>query len=634
MLKETIISLISILFISHIAHAQTNWLQVGPAGFSTSEINDLSFALDPDGNPWIAYQDNGVGATVMKYNGSNWVVVGKPSFTPWVATHISLGIDKNGTPYVVFKDANNYGRVNVMKYDGNNWVTVGSNTVATYVQPITSSSIDIDSFGTPYIACADYDIISSRLLWVKKFDGTHWVKVGGYALYHNYNHNAKIRIGNDAVPYVAFWTYQVQGNSMTVMKYSGATWNTIGNSSFAAGSASMDFFDVDNRGLPYVAYRSTTSGVKKHNNKSWNDFNNAAIAGLSVDDELSLAISNTNIPYLAFKDTNYKAIVMKYVGNDWINVGNAGFSNGSISKISLAIDKTGVPYVAYIDSSNGNRATVMKLDCPQQPRASICAAFTDSASKMNKLVWDNNSAVFVDSYKIYRQDVLNHYKYLGSVSAGSNSFTDTGVNPALQSYTYKLISVDSCSREWNIDSASTHKTVCLKFSYLGGTVPSLSWNSYEGISNPLYTLTRSINGGVYMPIARFGITGHDTTFLYFYNPPDDTKYRVEISLPGSCNIGGNSYNIVTSNIVSTWKTGIDKKRSYSSIIIMPNPADKEIKITAGENIDHLDIFSISGIKLISLNAKGKEVIADISNLPPAMYILRVNHTDNMRFIKR
>jgi hypothetical protein len=51
---------------------------------------------------------------------------------------------------------------------------------------------------------------------------------------------------------------------------------------------------------------------------------------------------------------------MKYDGSSWINVGNAGFSTGSVGDTSIAIDATGTPYVVYRDVINRHKATVMK----------------------------------------------------------------------------------------------------------------------------------------------------------------------------------------------------------------------------------------------------------------------------------
>lgn len=638
MIRKIILTILTAIWLMpQMAQAQSQWVPVGYTGISSPATDEFSFALDAAGNPWIAFQDadNGLRLTVMKYTGSSWVVVGNAGFSPSMGSYISLAVDNNGVPYVAFRDNANYQRASVMKYDGTNWVMVGASTIGNYVFHATSTSIAFDSSNTPYIACADLDIsFLDAKLWVKKFDGSNWVFVGGSHILYSYTHNATLRIDNTGVPYVAYWIYAPQANSMAVLKYTGTNWGIIGNSSFVAGSASRPFFDIDKAGLSYVAYKGATAGVKKYQSV-WADLNNAPIANSPVNDELSLAVSVTDIPYLAFKDTGHRATVMKYIGNNWVNVGNARFSAGSMAKISLLLDPRGVPYVAYIDSAYGNKVTVMKLNCPPEPRVSICAVFTDSATGMNKVIWDGTAVASVDSYRIYREDMLNFYRYLGSVAGSTNSFTDIVANPALQSYKYKLTILDSCHREMSIDSAAPHKTVCLKYATVAGNVPSVTWNSYEGIANIMYSVARSNNGGVFVPIATFGITGKDTTYFDFYQPPGTNDYRVELLLPDTCNVNGTMYSVVTSNTVSTWKTGIKELAGNPDIYLMPNPADKEVRIITAEAVSHMEVFSMTGTKLISAAGSGKkDAKVDISSLPTGMYLLRVNGAYNARFIKR
>ena len=51
---------------------------------------------------------------------------------------------------------------------------------------------------------------------------------------------------------------------------------------------------------------------------------------------------------------------MKYDGTNWINIGNAGFSQGAVEYTSLALDSSNTPYVSYQDDANNSKVTVMK----------------------------------------------------------------------------------------------------------------------------------------------------------------------------------------------------------------------------------------------------------------------------------
>jgi len=80
----------------------------------------------------------------------------------------------------------------------------------------------------------------------------------------------------------------------------------------------------------------------------------------------SLAFYN-GTPYVAYLDANgyLQPSVQKYTGTSWVFVGNENFGPGSVSAsspayLSLAIDQTnGQPYVAFVDTTNGNKASVM-----------------------------------------------------------------------------------------------------------------------------------------------------------------------------------------------------------------------------------------------------------------------------------
>ena len=79
----------------------------------------------------------------------------------------------------------------------------------------------------------------------------------------------------------------------------------------------------------------------------------------------SLVFSPSGEPFVAFEGglTN-QAIVMKFDGSNWVNVGLPNFTPNAADDISLAIDPlNGQPYVAYMDwASSGLRTSVMKFD--------------------------------------------------------------------------------------------------------------------------------------------------------------------------------------------------------------------------------------------------------------------------------
>jgi hypothetical protein len=100
------------------------WKNVGNNGFSAGGVSYTSLAFNPtNGQPYVAYQDTSLKATVMKFDGSNWVYVGNAGFSVGDVSYTSLAFSLSGQPYVAFMD-NGIGKATLMKYDS---VYVGIN---------------------------------------------------------------------------------------------------------------------------------------------------------------------------------------------------------------------------------------------------------------------------------------------------------------------------------------------------------------------------------------------------------------------------------------------------------------------------------------------------------------------------
>ncbi|NLO71748.1 MAG: T9SS type A sorting domain-containing protein [Porphyromonadaceae bacterium] len=77
-------------------------------------------------------------------------------------------------------------------------------------------------------------------------------------------------------------------------------------------------------------------------------------------------------------------------------------------------------------------------------------------------------------------------------------------------------------------------------------------------------------------------------------------------------------------------TGI--KRILTDIDIHPNPVKEKLNIgISGCSV--VDLYSLSGAKVLSMNAVGSEISIDMKNKPSGIYILHV-HTDNNLFTKK
>ena len=113
-----------------LAHGSNTWVNVGPAGFTTSTAAHTSLAFSSSGEPYVAFSDMSLGnkATVMKFSNNHWVFAGTPGFTAGMAEYTCIAFDpSNNTPYIAFQDHNQPpAKVTVMKLINNIWVNAGS----------------------------------------------------------------------------------------------------------------------------------------------------------------------------------------------------------------------------------------------------------------------------------------------------------------------------------------------------------------------------------------------------------------------------------------------------------------------------------------------------------------------------
>ena len=378
MLKKYLVLFIvcSCLFSTRYAHAQS-WVSVGSPGFSGTEADNGTLAIDSNGTPYVAFVDLGTPlfqATVMKYDGTSWVPVGHRGFTAGQVQYTSISIDHNNVPYVAYMDINTLGfRASVMKFMDTGWVAVGDTGFSQ--QQASSICMAIDTAGTPFVAYLD-DFGCLGLPTVMKYNGTSWVNVGAPRFDTGNVAYISMAIAG-STPYVAF-PDGFDTQKATVMKLVDTTWMPVGNRGFSAqgiGPISL----VMSKDTPYVAFtdyaNSRKATVMKYDGSNWVT---VGIAGFTAGeaDYISLAIDNHGNPYVFYEDPttpHLGATAMKYNGSSWVGVGMSGFTTGlDAVNTMMAIDKNGTPYACY-QQFPGATASVMKFDATTDVK-SVAAA--------------------------------------------------------------------------------------------------------------------------------------------------------------------------------------------------------------------------------------------------------------------
>lgn len=164
--------------------------------------------------------------------------------------------------------------------------------------------------------------------------------------------------GNNA-PSVAF-SDVANLSKATVMRYSGSTWQVLGNAGFSAGMVMDLAIAYNSAGVPHVAYRDFANGQKatvmKLNGSTWEPVGGAGLSSGGAQN-LCLAFGPGDVPYLAYTDVAHgnNLTMMQYAGGAWTPVGPEGGSPITVSELAMAFNSTGVPYVAYHGNSAGCR---------------------------------------------------------------------------------------------------------------------------------------------------------------------------------------------------------------------------------------------------------------------------------------
>ena len=358
------------------------WQFVGGEGFSEGKAEYPWMAVDSSGAPYVVYIDgeHDKRATVMKYDGSNWVTVGSAGFSNPVYYYISIAIDSNDVPYVLYADTANSKGATVMKYDKDGqgqyrWMNVGAANFSGGSLAVDYPAIAIDSSGTPYVVYGSF--VNGYKTYVKRFDGTNWVPVGGMVSTGRapYASIAFDSSGSVDIPYVAYNDGK-NSNKGAVKKYDviSDSWVSVGNVP-STDYVQFTSIAIDNSGTPYVAFQdganSEKATVKKLAGSSWETVGSGEVSEGAAF-YTSIALDSSGTPYVAYQDNGtydrathtysggtYKAIVKKLAGSSWETVGSEDISEGEMDSPWLAIDVNDTPYVVYQDMAT-TKASVKK----------------------------------------------------------------------------------------------------------------------------------------------------------------------------------------------------------------------------------------------------------------------------------
>lgn len=693
----------------------TAWVDVGSAGFSASTAKYTNLALAPDGTPYIAYSDGSISnkATVQKFNGTAWVVVGVAGFSS-VILDINFAISPDGTPYVGYNDAG----VNVKKFDGIAWVDVGTPKYGGYggigfVTPRTPAYIDIafSSDGTPYIGYEDVGTTAaSDKAVVIKLEGNKWVVLGkpGITGAHEGSNNATLTISKNGTPFIGYIDFE-NGGKATVKKFNGVSWQNVGIAGFSDTLVDNTFIATSPGDTTYIIYNDETlfggAGVtvKKFNGTIWETVGNAGFATYGASCNLAFSPDSTpyaandaavyklnkstnkwdkigtfGIPYqitagynrlaIAADGTVYNAYISRFTdlynpnqlkisvekyansSSTWSYVGSQYIGDGTAKEINLHIAPDGTLYLCYQDditAGNGDdgKATVKKFNGTNWVDVGS-ARFTPVDAWHPRLAiapdgtlyvgYGNEEPPFSSASLKYKASMM---KFNGTAwvtagnlefSAGEAMTTELAITPNGSQAIMIYQSTNIYAKSLNIFGTLPIKLISINASLYEKTGATINWKTSEYANSAYYNIQRSYDGQSFTTIGTVNAKGSVVNdYIYYdYNAFTSSNAKTVFYKLKMVDKDGSA---VYSKIVS-----VSSNAKSISAIIYPVPAVNYIiiKTNGAQYINSTaTIYDNAGRLLKTIVISSAEQNTDVSKMPAGMYYIKLNDGSKLKFQK-
>ncbi len=308
-----------------------SWVPVGNVGFSTGSVSNLNLQVD-NGIPYIAFIDSGNSnkIVVMKYDGSSWTALGGGPMSAGGSSYMSMYV-YNGVPFVAYQDQASTFRGTMKKFNGSSWDTLGGFFTGTQVN---SLSLYVDN-GTPYVGY-QMTLSNNKANVIRLNESNVWETVGSGQFSAGQTDYLSLYVDAGS-PYLAYQD-SANGNRATVAKYDGG-WQALGGAGFTATSA-MYLSLIVHGGVPYIAYMDNNYGVTvmKYTGASW-EWIGGTVAGSGGTPSLQVY---GGTPYVAYQDygASSRATVKKWMRT--VAYDGNGSSGGSVPAAATGYDKNAV----------------------------------------------------------------------------------------------------------------------------------------------------------------------------------------------------------------------------------------------------------------------------------------------------
>ena len=253
-----------------------------------------------------------------------------------------------------------------------------------------SASVAVGPNGMPVVAWYDGDFPGNREIYVRRWNGSAWVEMGGSASGGGISNTAgtssspAVAVSANNMPIVA-WQDNSDGDpEIYVRRWNGSAWVEMGSSASGGGishngvESSNPSLAIGSDGAPVVSWTDASPSnvyevyVRSWNGTAWVELGGSASGGGVSNDtrfsgNSSLAIGSDNLPvvaWTAYGDGPGDIHLRRWNGSTWVEMGGSA-SGGGISNSSgesqfpsLAVGSDGAPVVAWSDSNGGNLSEI------------------------------------------------------------------------------------------------------------------------------------------------------------------------------------------------------------------------------------------------------------------------------------
>jgi uncharacterized repeat protein (TIGR03803 family) len=219
------------------------------------------------------------------------------------------------------------------------------------------------------------------------------------------------------------------------------------------------------------------------------------------------------------------------------------------------------------------------FSCSNGFNQSICIVTTDTAINKNVIIWGRNNSPPDGSFNIYDSTSAGWTLIATVPDTSLSEYVDVASNPATQSYSYRISTIDSCGES---ALSSVNSSIYLQV-LQGSNKDSLYWSAYVGFSAPIYyiykgtalnklTLIDSVSGSTLYYIDTLPVVG-DIYMVEAVNPSGGcTPTHKHISPDHSSYINTNAS--FSNGGVPQKVTGITEVGPVENpLVVSPNPGN-------------------------------------------------------------